>query len=99
MDQQLDDFKQRTRPKPQPQKQKEQGWYRVDKISGIRIVRDKKNIEQIELQVHWIGYEQPTWEGFRTFVKDAAVKAERYFIKHNFKRHKQIQTLLRKLQG
>jgi hypothetical protein len=96
-DQAQDDFK--AKPKPKPRRQKEHGWYRVDKISGVRIVRDKKNNEQIELQVNWIGYEQPTWECFRSFVKDAAVKAERYFIKHNFKRQKQIQTALRKLYG
>lgn len=60
-------------------KKKDNGWYRVKKISGIRIVKEK-NQEVIELKVHWVGYDETTWERFSTFIKDASVLVERFIV-------------------
>jgi hypothetical protein len=51
---------------------KEHGWYKVDRIEGLRVIREKKNKDFIELKVSWEGYTECSWERFDGFVKDAA---------------------------
>lgn len=64
----------------------------------MRIVQHSQNNEQIELCVHWIGFKQPTWEGFRSFVKDASMKAERFMTKP-FKQYNKLVQMRHKLQS
>ena len=68
------------KPKPPSKKSKERGWYKVEGITGHRIVK-VKNKDLIELRVKWEGYADPTWEAFNGFVKDTAPMVERYLLK------------------
>ena len=65
---------------PPSKKSKERGWFQVESIIGHRVSRIK-NKDQIELKVKWQDYNDPTWEQFAGFVKDAGPLVERYLIK------------------
>ena len=56
----------------------------MDSIQGHRVTKEK-NRDLIELKVFWEGYSEPSWEGFCGFVKDTAVKVERYLIKNQIR--------------
>lgn len=75
------DFKRKIKPQKPGKKTKEHGWYRVNSISGHRVVK-VKNHDQIELKIYWEGYTDPSWENFCGFVKDTSVKVERYLIRN-----------------
>ena len=64
----------------QPKKSKERGWFHVENIIAHRVSR-VKNKAQIELKVKWQDYNEPTWELFSGFVKDAAILVEKYLIR------------------
>lgn len=73
-------------------------YYSVDKIEGHRVTREK-NRDFVELKVYWEGYADPSWEGFTGFVKDAAQKVERYFIRNQIRPYQQIRQDYKKLNA
>ena len=74
------------------------GWYRVNSISGHRIVK-VKNHDQLDLKIFWEGYSDPSWEGFCGFVKDTPGKVERYLIKNQIRPYQNLRNEFRKLVG
>ena len=55
------------------------GWYRVERITGHRLNTEGKRTK-LEFRVKWEGHAEQTWEAFDGFVKDATPLVERYLI-------------------
>ena len=81
----------------QPKKSKERGWYKVEGITGHRIVR-AKNKDHLELRVKWEDYSEPTWEAFNGFVKDTAPMVGRYLLKKSLMRPLHAYSELKRLK-
>jgi hypothetical protein len=77
-----------TENKPEPkkkQKNMDNGWYRVEGITGHRVNDSDGKKGRLELRVKWAGYSEQTWEQFDGFVKDTAPMVERYLIRNVFR--------------
>jgi len=61
------------------------GWYRVEGITGHRVNDSDGKKGRLELRVKWAGYSEQTWEQFDGFVKDTAPMVERYLIRNVFR--------------
>ena len=61
------------------------GWYRVEGITGHRVNDSDGKKGRLELRVKWAGYSEQTWEHFDGFVKDTAPMVERYLLRNVFR--------------
>lgn len=73
------------------------GWYRVEGITGHRINTDGKR-PKLELRVKWEGYSEQTWEAFDGFVKDTAPMVERYLVRSVLKPLEDLQDEIKQLK-
>jgi len=75
------------------------GWYRVEGITGHRINNSDGKKDRLELRVKWAGYSEPTWECFDGFVKDTAPMVERYMIRNVLRPLRECKNELKQIKS
>jgi hypothetical protein len=82
--------------KPVSHRKNGEEYYEIEGVVDHRVEKESARKNKLMLKVKWQGYQETTWESFKTFAKDSPESLQKYIISLDKRIHKtQLQVVPR----